>query len=442
MVDELGKNMVLEMGGAGAVVSFPGNMDHAQHVALSLAEINCLRAYVTSFAFRSESKILKGLALVPGASGLVQTLGRRSLKYIPEQLVQSAPFWELLRTAALKAGLGDVLVDKLWDIASLQLDARVAARFIKGSHSVHAFEYTALKSFQEAHRHRVACVLHLPSLDSLQFEQLQRREKESWPELRGRDDDYFTKKFAERYERRRAEIELAHVIVANSSITARSHVEAGADAKKVRVVPLAAPPPISRIEWCGQQQFAPLKVIWAGSFSLRKGAHYLLEAWRRLKADGNAHLDVFGQVVLPREMQDSGFPDGLKFHGSVPRERLFAAFESADVLVFPTLSDGFGMVVMEAFSRGLPVITTQEAGAADLVSPENGLIVEAGNATALAHTLQWCLDNRQALQGMREGALQTAKSRQWRHFRADLLREVDAGLLQAGFAANSAMVKS
>ena len=44
--------------------------------------------------------------------------------------------------------------------------------------------------------------------------------------------------------------------------------------------------------------------------------------------------------------------------GSVPQPELFGAFEEADVLVFPTLADGFGMVVTEAFSRGLPVIAT------------------------------------------------------------------------------------
>src|SRR5205807_1893133 len=104
----------------------------------------------------------------------------------------------------------------------------------------------------------------------------------------------------------------------------------------------------------------------------------------------------------------------LAIMGSVPQVELFAAFERSDVLVFPTLADGFGMVVTEAFSRGLPVITTDQAGASDLVEHgRNGLIIPAGDSAALVEALQWCLDNRKPLYQMRSYALETARRWQW-----------------------------
>jgi len=127
-------------------------------------------------------------------------------------------------------------------------------------------------------------------------------------------------------------------------------------------------------------------------------------------------------------------PTGISFCGSVPQSQLFAKFETGDVVVFPTLSDGFGMVVTEAFAHGLPVITTDQAGAADLVRHgENGLIIPAGDAAALKSALQWCLDNRRALYEMRFTALETAKQWQWVDYRRRLIEELGVGLRRGGY---------
>ena len=177
----------------------------------------------------------------------------------------------------------------------------------------------------------------------------------------------------------------------------------------------------------------PLRVICAGSFSLRKGAHYLLEAWRRLDARDGARLAVYGSLQLPQRLLAEAC-DGIEWHGPVSQPVLFDAFEKADVLVFPSLSDGFGMVVSEAMSRGLPVITTDKAGARDLVTPDNGLIVPAADAGALTDALQWCLDNRQRLHDMRHHALATARRWQWSDFRRELIEGLDTALRGRGYS--------
>src|SRR5262249_15146029 len=108
--------------------------------------------------------------------------------------------------------------------------------------------------------------------------------------------------------------------------------------------------------------------------------------------------------------------------------------QSADVLVFPTLSDGFGMVLTEAMAHGLPVITTDQAGAADLVTPDNGLVVAAADPRALADALEWCLHHRERLYAIRCHALETSRRRQWSDFRRDLIAALDTGLRRAGYS--------
>jgi glycosyltransferase involved in cell wall biosynthesis len=416
------------------VLAYPGNMAEAQHSALALAEVGALQAFVTTFAYRRNGLLASVIGRLPAtpARRLSQELARRAVDAVPAHLVHSHPEWELLRTAASKAGASPVLVDRLWERMSHSFDALVARRYVSNAEAVEAFEYTALASFQRAKSEGVARVLHVPSLDSLQFETIQRRERQRWPELASARDVHFGRKFPQRYERRRREIELADVIVANSTLTAQSHIDAGADPEKVFAVPYAAPPPVAAVPDNDGVHRRPLTVLWAGTFGLRKGAHYLLEAWRLLGAGSHARLHVYGQPQLPPRLNAAAL-DGVTFHGSVAHSVLFAAYRTADALVFPTLSDGFGMVVTEAMANALPVITTNSAGAADLVSPDNGLIVPAADSRALADALQWCLDNRDRLHAMRHHALSTARRRQWPDYRRDLIAALDKGLRRAGY---------
>jgi glycosyltransferase involved in cell wall biosynthesis len=398
-------------------------------------EAGSLQAFVTTFVYRKDGVLSSLLAWLPfeGAKRANRQLARRAIEQAPRDLVHSYPMWEMLRSGAAMSGAGPVATDLAWDHMSHRFDALLARRYVPQTPSVHAFEYTALATFERAKKEGVARILHVPSLDSKQFEEIQRREKRNWKELAGPYDGYFDAKFARRYARRQGEIALADVIIANSSLTARSHIASGADPAKTFVCPLGAPPPIAEVRVIPQRKNLPLNLIWAGPFSLRKGAHYLLEAWKLLNAKSAAILNVYGELVLPDRLLTST-TEGIVCHGSVPQAQLFNAFEEADVLVFPTLSDGFGMVVAEALAHGLPVITTNQAGAADLVTENNGLIVPAADPKALADAIRWCLENRERLQAMRLGAQETARGRQWSDFRRDLIGALTTGLSRAGYS--------
>ncbi|MFH1144235.1 MAG: glycosyltransferase family 4 protein [Candidatus Eisenbacteria bacterium] len=107
----------------------------------------------------------------------------------------------------------------------------------------------------------------------------------------------------------------------------------------------------------------------------RKGLGVLIESLRRLPA--TLSLLVVGRDD-PRpyrsRMEQYGLLDRVRFVGDAPDiERWYAA---ADLMVFPTAYDAFGLVITEAMASGLPVVTSRDAGAAELISDgEDGLLL-------------------------------------------------------------------
>jgi glycosyltransferase involved in cell wall biosynthesis len=258
----------------------------------------------------------------------------------------------------------------------------------------------------------------VPAPEPRFVQNLLNREISEFDELNTAYHDHTEAREEARTARRRAEWRAADIVIANSEFTKRTYVDAGLDGAKIRVVPYGAPPAISVDRALTlPRSNKPLQLLWAGTFGIRKGAHYLLAAWRRHNFGAHAQLTIHGTVTLPDRLL-LPLPPGIILGGSIPRAKLLDVYRQSDALIFPTLCDGFGLVVTEAFSCGLPVITTTAAGAADLVrSGENGLLVPAGDSNALAAAITWSLDHREELHAMREAALATAAGWQWADYR-------------------------
>lgn len=137
----------------------------------------------------------------------------------------------------------------------------------------------------------------------------------------------------------------------------------------------------------------PFTIVHTGGLSLRKGAPYLLEAFRLIRKEvPDAVLRI--KHHLREEVNDivrknSDLP--IEWSGNLDLPDHVRRYQTSDLLLFPSIEDGFAFVVAESLACGLPVITTPNTGASDLVQPGvNGEVVPIRNAPALAEAaLKW-----------------------------------------------------
>jgi glycosyltransferase involved in cell wall biosynthesis len=417
------------------VLAHPGVGPFVQQTARALLEADLLESYWTTFADRSEAPWRRALVQLASAAGICieQDLRRRAVTEVPDTFLRLMPWWEVITSLLRKVRADPRLVDAFWERGVLSFDRTVAKRSLTRVSGIYGYEYSALATFQEANRLGLARIYEVPSPEHDFVEGLIQREIEKFPELDDGKRRYFLMRQHRRTERRRREWALADLVIVNSTFTRNSYADAGLDVSKVRIIPLGAPRVCEAGIESGSLEGRPLNVLWAGTFGIHKGAHYLLSAWRKLAPGQKAVLHIFGASNLPRKLT-TDLLSSIALSPTIPRAALFERYRAADVLVFPTLCDGFGMVVTEAFAQGLPVITTTRAGAAELVRHgENGLIVPPGDSEALAQALEWCLINRSELKIMRKAALETAARWQWGDYRQKLARDVIDGLQQAGY---------
>jgi len=136
-----------------------------------------------------------------------------------------------------------------------------------------------------------------------------------------------------------------------------------------------------------------VRFLYVGRLVPQKGIRVLLEAWTRFEGP-SYRLTLVGEgPMLPwidhwRSAHPSASEVLTAGHGD--RNAVAASYRTADVFVYPPLSDPWGLVINEAMAAGLPVVTSDAPGSVPdlVVDGDNGAIVPAGDARSFAHAMR------------------------------------------------------
>jgi glycosyltransferase involved in cell wall biosynthesis len=159
----------------------------------------------------------------------------------------------------------------------------------------------------------------------------------------------------------------------------------------------------------------PLRVLFVGRLVQLKGLSYLFEAMARVGAC--CTLTLLGSRP---EVGCKPLASALQRHtwlAPVPHARVLEIMAQHDVLAFPSLIEGFGAVILEAMSRGMPVITTPNTAGPDLIEEGiDGYIVPIRDADAIAERLTALAEDRSRLAAMADAARRKAAGLPWERY--------------------------
>ncbi len=199
--------------------------------------------------------------------------------------------------------------------------------------------------------------------------------------------------FPKEYEKRlMEEPHRADYCFAASDFTKQSLIYDGIKEEKIKMLPLCFNHNL--IDYNPNfltKQNRKLKVLYCGTITQRKGVKYLLDAFEHLDRS-NVELTFIGNV------QGSGqeFFKHKNLYNYIPainQESLFKTYKNYDVLILPTIFEGFGLVILEAMAAGLPVITTRHSFGFELIKDyQNGLLIEIRDSNAIKNAIEYYIN--------------------------------------------------
>ena len=134
-----------------------------------------------------------------------------------------------------------------------------------------------------------------------------------------------------------------------------------------------------------------INVLFCGNLTRRKGAQWLLPIAERLDRNIN--------ILYTSGLQPKGVllnHPHLQCLGTVPYHKMTGVYQGADILLFPTVREGFGLAAAEAMSCGLPVIATDCSSLPELVDDgKGGFLCPIGDVNAFAEKIRFLAENPQ-----------------------------------------------
>lgn len=173
-----------------------------------------------------------------------------------------------------------------------------------------------------------------------------------------------------------------------------------------------------------RQPDQPLRVLFAGRLLGWKGAHLAIRAVAQVLAQGvPVEFTLLGKGPFESELRrvanSLGIQNSIRWVSYMPQQELFGLYQTMHCLLFPSLHDSSGNVVLEAQANGLPVICLDLGGPPTLVTPETAIVVttsgrdETAVVEGLAHALGKLAGDEDRRMAMASAAIAHARNMSW-----------------------------
>lgn len=405
------------------LVSHPTGNANVRATINAFSEHKILSEFNTTIATNPNSVWLK---LLPDS--FRSELLRRSYK-IDRSLIRQVPFREVGRLSFQKLGFkkftfheyGKFSVDAVYHSVDNSVARKIAnLPATQRPDAVYTYEDGALSTFKEAEELGVLRIYDLPKGYWRAERDLLGKERSKRPDwgvtLAGFKDS------AQKLKRKDEELRYAQHIIVASSFTKSTLQYYSGNLAPITVVPYGFPEVINKREYKYDKN-SKLRLLFVGSLSQLKGLANVLESVEELKDE--VELTIVGRKSTSEcEPLNVGL-EKHRYIPSLPHHEVLREMSNHDVLLFPSLFEGFGLVVTEAMSQGTPVITTNRTCGADMINHNvDGWIVEASSTLSLVNQIKSILQSPEIIETVGRAAMDKARSRPWSQYGKELVEVV------------------
>ncbi|MBO5060344.1 MAG: glycosyltransferase family 4 protein [Clostridia bacterium] len=219
------------------------------------------------------------------------------------------------------------------------------------------------------------------------------------------------------------EIRLADAFLVASDFTKKSLVESGADSDKIYKCLYGMNTGFFNADERTQKEGNGLNCIYVGNITEQKGCRYLFEVIKKTQ-NTDIKFTLVGAYDAENPMMKE-CREICEFTGYILAPELKKRLSESDVMIFPSLADGFGFAVLEAMACGVVPICSHNAGVSSVIDEGvSGFCIDAQSWEQALEKLMYLDENRDVLKTMSENAAAKAKSMTWESYYKDVQNAV------------------
>ena len=384
------------------ILSHPTGNVNVREVADAFVKAGFLEKFYTCIAVFQNT-----ISYSLSTFGPLKEFRRRSFPSKLKPFTCTRPFLELGRMASQKLGYQNALkheqgifcVDKVYR----DLDSHVSKK-LNNNIAVYAYEDGACESFKRARSQGIICLYDLPTGYWRAHTKLLEKERIERPEWEMTLTSFKDSEI--KLQRKDEELSMADAIFVASNFTKKTLELFPGKLAPIHIVPYGFPEVYKNRKY---EDLAnrKLKLLFVGGLSQLKGIANLFEAVNCL--GDRVELTIVGRKVVQRCIP---LEKELKKHNwipSLPHDQILSLMRTQDIFVFPSLFEGYGLVVAEAMSQGMPVITTTRTCGTDFIlNGENGWLIEPGETQELVKIIEHILSHPEIIPQIGKAAIATA----------------------------------
>jgi len=373
----------------------------------------------SKFAYRHGASLIgivkksdmKVVVSVPGRFHLFNLAQQLLKRGYLEQLITSYPKFEVKKYGIPKDMVSSILIKEIlfrswWNLPEFlknlynplyfihQIFDKLARRSLKKADIVVGSSSVFLETLRKAKKMGAITIVERGSSHILYADEILKEEYRQFSKISELTPQKIIAKELKEYAE-------ADYVSIPSSFVKRSFLEHGIDEKKLIQVPYGVD--LSNFRQISKNDDI-FRLIFVGGMSLRKGVHYLLQAFSELNLP-NSELMLIGSLNDEIKPFFKKYEGSYKYIGHVPQKELYKYYSQGSVFVIMSIEEGLALVIPQAMACGLPVICTTNTGGEDIVrNGVDGFIIPIRNIEALKEKLIYLYKNPEILKTMSQSA--------------------------------------
>ena len=314
------------------------------------------------------------------------------------------------------------------DSVSKNLDRKVANYLLKKNNKIdiiYSYEDCSKESFKVAKQQKIKNIYDLTSPYWRFKKKILEEEIKLHPDWNLSSTEIMSN---EKCMNKDEELNLSDKVIVASSFSAKSLKLF--NSKKdldIKIIPYGIEVPPKKII-NNRKTNESFKIFFAGRPTLSKGMQYLIQSL--MEIDFPWEIEIAGSIPeqpdkISKKM-DLFFRDKrCKFLGQIPNHQLLLRMKKSHVFLFPSLFEGFGQVLLESFSCGLPVITTYNTAGPDIIEDsKNGFLTPVRDIKKTTEILNKLYDNDEFRKSIADNAFSSLKNFSWENYQSELSKTI------------------